>query len=145
MTQAKLATLEEIILHPSNWDDATNYFLDHFATEPAFLEMSQKTSLPIIIEMMGELAKHLFQKEAVALVNPMMFKVKPFHMIHGTCVVEGRLITFVYLTTVHKGVFSVGNLATQKMEHSSRVSALPLGSMDDEDEMYQEPWNSNPN
>ncbi|MEQ1746203.1 MAG: hypothetical protein ABMA02_12310 [Saprospiraceae bacterium] len=145
MTQAKLATLEEIILHPSNWDDATNYFLDHFATEPAFLQMGQKTSLPIIIKMMGELAKHLFQKEAVALVNPMMFKVKKFHMIHGTCLVEGRLITFVYLTTVHKGVFTVSNLALQKMEHSSRVSALPLDQMDDEDEMYQEPWNANPN
>ncbi|MFN0014515.1 MAG: hypothetical protein ACKVU2_08195 [Saprospiraceae bacterium] len=145
MTQAKLATLEEIILHPSDWDGATNYFLDHFATVPAFLEMSKKTSLPIIIKMMGELAKHLFQKDAVALVNPMMFKVKLFHMIHGTCLVEGRLITFVYLTTVHKGVFSVGNLTTHKMEHSSRVSALPLDHMDDEDEMYQEPWNANPN
>lgn len=145
MTQAKLATLEEIILHPDNWDDATSFFLDHFAAEPAFMQMSRKTSLPIIIQMMGELAKHLFQKKEVALVNPTMFKVKAFNMIHGTCFAGGRLITFVYLTTIHKGVFSVGDLATNKLEHSTRVSALPLGNLDDEDEMYQEPWNTNPN
>ncbi|MBX2893121.1 MAG: hypothetical protein KF734_19580 [Saprospiraceae bacterium] len=145
MTQAKLATLEEKLLHPDDWDQAINYFFDHFGTEPAFLELSKKTRLPIILTMMGEIGKKLFQKEAVALVNPMMFKVKEFNMIHGTCIIEERLITFVYLMNIHKGVFSIANLQTNKVEHCSRVSALPLTELNDEQEMYEEPWNSNPN
>lgn len=145
MTNAKLATLEEIILHPDNWDDATGYFLNHFATEQAFMEMSHKTSFPIIIKMIGELCRQLFKKDSVALVNPTMFRVKPLHMIHGTCMAEGKLILFVYLTSIHKGVFSIGNPFTNDTMHSSRITALPLGDLDGEDNMYQEPWNSNPN
>lgn len=145
MTQAKLATLEEKLLHPDDWDEAMSYFFDHFGTEPEFLELSRKTRLPIILTMMGEIGKQLFHKDAVALVNPVMFKVKEFNMIHGTCIAEGRLFTFVYLTHVHKGVFHIANLETMKVEHSSRVSALPLDELPDEDQMYEEPWNSNPN
>jgi len=146
MTQAKLEILEQKLLHPNDWDEAMNYFFDHFGTEPDFLEMSKKTRLPIILTMMGEIGKQLFHKNTVALVNPMMFKVKEFGMIHGTCITEGRLITFVYLMNIHKGVFSIANLATNKVEHCSRVSALPLGKLDDDDDqIYEEPWNINPN
>ncbi len=145
MNQAKLDRLEEKLQDPEDWDQAMNYFFDHFGTEPEFLEMSQKTRLPIILTMMGEIGKQLFHKEEVALVNPMMFKVKEFNLVHGTCVTEGRLITFVYLMNIHKGVFSIANLQTMKVEHCSRVSALPLGSVEDEDHMYSEPWNINLN
>jgi hypothetical protein len=145
MKDAKLATLEDIILHPDNWDDATGYFLNHFATDPAFMDMSKKANLPIIIKMMGELCKQLFKKDTVALVNPTMFRVKSLHMIHGTCVVERQLIMFVYLTSIHKGVFSIGNPFTNDTMHSSRITALPLGDLDDEDTMYREPWDTNPN
>ena len=99
MNQAKLDRLEEKLQDPEDWDQAMNYFFDHFGTEPEFLEMSQKT----------------------------------------------RLITFVYLMNIHKGVFSIANLQTMKVEHCSRVSALPLGSVEDEDHMYSEPWNINLN
>ena len=107
--------------------------------------MSVKTRLPVIMTMMGEIGKQLFHKDEVALVNPMMFKVKEFDLIHGTCLTEGRLITFVYLMNIHKGVFSIANLQTMKVEHCSRVSALPIGTLQDEENMYKEPWNTNPN
>jgi hypothetical protein len=145
MTQAKLATLEQKLLHSDDWDQAMSYFFDHFGTEQEFLQMSKKTRLPIILTMMGEIGKQLFHKEMLTLVNPMMFKVKEFNIIHGTCVTEGRLFTFVYLMNIHKGVFSIANLETNKVEHCSRVSALQFGDLEDEDQMYDEPWNRNPN
>jgi hypothetical protein len=145
MTQAKLATLEQKLLHPDDWDEAMNYFFDHFGNDSEFLELSKKTRLPIILTMMGEIGKQLFHKDAVALVNPMMFKVKEYNMIHGTCITEGRLIAFVYLMNIHKGVFSITNLATMQIEHCSRASALPIGHLENESELYEEPWNINPN
>lgn len=145
MTQAKLETLEQKLLHSDDWDQAMSYFFDNFGTEQEFLQMSKKTRLPIILTMMGEIGKQLFHKETLTLVNPMMFKVKEFNIIHGTCVTEGRLFTFVYLMNIHKGVFSIANLETNKVEHCSRVSALQFGDIEDEDQMYDEPWNRNPN
>jgi hypothetical protein len=145
MTQAKLAVLEQKLLHPDDWDQAMSYFFDHFGTEQEFLQMSKKTRLPIILTMMGEIGKQLFHKETLTLVNPMMFKVREYNIIHGTCVIEDRLFTFVYLMNIHKGVFSIANLETNKVEHCSRVSALQFGDIEDEDQMYDEPWNRNPN
>lgn len=145
MTQAKLALLEQKLLHPTDWDQAITYFFDHFATEKAFIGMSRKTHQPIIVTMMGELGKQLFHKRAVAIMDPTVFKVKEFNMLHGTCLMEGRLITFVYLMNAHKGIFSVANLATNKMEHCSRVSALALNDLDAGDDIYEEPWNKTPN
>lgn len=37
------------------------------------------------------------------------------------------------------------NLATNKMEHCSRVSALPLDDLDNDTDIYEEPWNKTPN
>lgn len=133
------------MLHPDEWDRAMNYFFDHFGTEPEFLAMSRKTRLPIILTMLGEVMKQLLHLEEVALINPAMFKVDKFHMIHGTCLSEGRLITFVYLQDIHKGVFCIASLINMRVEHCSRVSALPLGSWEDEEQMYREPWNQSPN
>ena len=145
MTQAKLTKLEQKLQDPDDWDEAMSYFLDHFGADPVFLQMSKKTRLPIILTMMGEISKQLFHKETVTLENPMMFKVREFDIIHGTCVAEGRLFTFFYLMKIHKGVFSVANLETNKVEHCSRVSALQFGDIEDEEHMYDEPWNRNPN
>jgi hypothetical protein len=144
MTQAELETLEQKVLHPDKWEEAMPYFFDHFGTLQAFLDLSERTSLPIVLTMLGQIGKVLFQKEAVSLLNPSMFKVKTFNMLHGSCIIENKLVAFVYLMNIHKGVFSISNLETLKMEHCSRVSALPIASLDD-DGMYQEPWNANPN
>lgn len=141
MTREKLAELEKRILHPNDWDKAMGYFLDHFGVHKEFMDISQKTQLPIVVKMMGEMAKYVFKKQSVAFVNPMIFRVKEFNMIHGHALVEGKTLAFVYLTHIHKGVFCIGDPLTGALFHSTRISALPLGNLDKDTDVYQEPWN----
>jgi len=145
VTDDKLAGLAKIIQHPDKWEDTTKYFLDHFASDQEFMDLGKRTRITVILKVIGEIAKKVLNKPMVAIENPIMFRVKSMNMIHGSCTSEGWVMMFVYLTDIHKGVFSTSKPFSKEQAFSSRITALPMTDLDDEDQIYQEPWNINPN
>lgn len=145
VSDEKMAQLAKHIQHPDKWEESTQYFLDHFASDQEFMEMGKKTRIDVLLKIMGEVAKKVLNKPVVRIENPQMYRVKSMNMIHGSCTSEGWVMMFVYLTNIHKGVFMTTKPFTKGQSFSSRITALPLTGLDDEDKIYEEPWNNNPN
>ncbi len=140
-----LARLAEIVQHPDKWEDSTKYFLDHFASDQEFMEMGKRTRIDVLLKIMGEVAKKVLNKSLVRIENPQMYRVKSMNMIHGSCTSEGWVMMFVYFTNIHKGVFSTTKPFSNQTGFSSRVTALPMPELDNEERLYGDQWNMNPN
>ncbi len=125
MTHKKLAGLKKYILHPNGWDKAIGYFLDYFGVHKAFTGISHSTQRPVVVKMMGEMARYLFKKQPVAFVNPMIFRIKALNTIHGHARVEGNTLAFVYLTHIHKAIFCIGSPLTGALARYPHFGLAP--------------------
>ena len=145
MTDAMLNTLKEKLLHPKDWEQALFYFFDHFANEKAFIEMGKKAKIPIFETLIGELCLDLFRQSPVKIEELQVFKVKEFDLIHGGCFVGNHFIVFIYLTKLHRGVFGIADKFNGNLKHTTRITALPPEELKDEDLLYGDYNEMNPN
>lgn len=148
MTAATVQELARKIQHPTEWEEAFPYFLQKTVHDPDFFHHGQKTSIPIILQMLSIIAGHGADESEIKLINPVMARHPEYHLIHGMAHVGPRVISFVYLTDIHQGVFDITDPVTETSERRSRCSALPL-NQDPNDPQYQkiytEDYNLHPN
>lgn len=71
-------------------------------------------------------------------------EIQEYHVFHGTCFVENKIVNFVCSSNIHRGVFVLTDSDTGKPEQCSRISALPFGA-EDEDSMCRNTWEINMN
>ena len=123
MTYQHLAQLEHLLMHEASFEKTYSYFMDHFGVNPAFIDVGQKTSVPNIITMLGEIARQFFQNEAIVMTDLLVIKVDKFNLLHGFVHVEGHLMVFFYCKKVNRGMACLQNmLSLTSKTHYFRIT-----------------------
>jgi hypothetical protein len=119
MTYPHLAHLEHLLMHEEAFEKTYSYFMDYFGVNPAFIEVGQKTSVPTITTMLGEICRQFFKKEAIVLTGLMVIKVDELNLLHGFVHVEGHLMVFFYCKKINRGMACLNNMlsATSKTHY----------------------------
>jgi len=98
-----LGKLRERMLHPTDYELALNYFLEEFAGDARFLEVSEPDDAPHLVAVLAQVvAKALGQR--VAIDTPKVFLLREHQFYHGNAAVAGRVVLFFYFKQADTGL-----------------------------------------
>ena len=108
MQTEHFSTLKEKILAAENFNEPWEYFFEHFAENPAFMNMGKKTQNSLLQSILEEVGERLFRQK-VKVTNMMLTEIPQHHFIHGACFVQGRMASVLYFKDIQVGMLSVVN------------------------------------
>jgi hypothetical protein len=98
-----LATLRAHLLHPTHYERAVTYFLEEFAGDAAFLQLSEPDEAPALVDVLTQVASRAFGRR-VAFEAARIFRLGAHRFYHGNAIVEGRALLFCYFEDADTGV-----------------------------------------
>jgi len=91
------------MLHPTDYELALNYFLEEFAGDTGFLDVSEPDNAPHLLAVLAHVAgKALGEK--VAFDEAKLFLLREHRFYHGNAVVGRRVLLFFYFQDADTGV-----------------------------------------
>jgi len=106
MDLSLLATLQDKLIHGTNFSDIFTYFLDHFGEDPEFIDQGECVRNEFLEQMYLQVGLQLFGRP-VALTN-MLFKHLPeHHFYHGGACLGGKVANVLYFEDVCVGLLGV--------------------------------------
>jgi hypothetical protein len=77
-----LGVLRERLNHPTDWEQAVNYFLEEFAGDAEFVRASDKETMPHLIAMLDEVvSKDIGRK--IKLEGALVSYLREHRFVHG--------------------------------------------------------------
>jgi hypothetical protein len=101
-----LAELRARVLHPTDYEQAVNYFLEEFAGDPEFVTLSDVDSMPHLIEVLGQVASKDLGR-TVAVEGALVSNLRTHGFIHGNGQVDGRIAIFFYFQDADAGILFI--------------------------------------
>jgi hypothetical protein len=98
-----LGVLRERMLHPTDYELALNYFLEEFAGDVAFLNVSEPDDAPHLLAVLAHVAGKALGKKAV-FDEAKLFLVREHGFYHGNAAVAGRVVLFFYFQEADTGI-----------------------------------------
>ena len=102
-----LGVLRERMLHPTDYETAVHYFLEEFAGDAKFLELSLPEAAPALLTVLGRVAASALGQPTVAVENSRIFRVPEHRFYHGNAAVAGRVVLFFYLEEADTGIMAI--------------------------------------
>jgi hypothetical protein len=98
-----LAALRLRMLHPTDFDQAVNYFLEEFAGDAGFMQASEPEEAPQLVTVVRiGVSKALGQK--VELEQPFVSRLSGYGFFHGNARADGRIALFFYFQEDDTGI-----------------------------------------
>jgi hypothetical protein len=85
------------------WD----YFLSDFAENASFCEMGRKCENKTVEELIGVVGRQLFSQDTVAISDLQLVEIPELQLIHGACLLEGKMTGLLYFPQNKAGVVAV--------------------------------------
>lgn len=100
-----LGVLEAKLQHPTDYDQALNYFLEEFAGDADFVAQSHAEEAPRLEVVIRRVAAQALGRESpVALDHFKALRLAQLHFTHGNAVVAGRVAIFFYFEGANTGL-----------------------------------------
>lgn len=98
-----LSVLRERMLHPTDYDQAVNYFLEEFAGDAAFIKASDPEEMPHLIAVLGRVVSQAVGK-TVALEGALVSHLREHRFVHDNARADGRIVLFIYFSEADTGL-----------------------------------------
>ena len=98
-----LDELRKRMLHPTDYELALNYFLEEFAGDSKFLEISEPDDAPHLVAVLTHVASKALGQLATIEV-PKTFLLREHQFYHGNAVVADRVVVFFYFKQADTGL-----------------------------------------
>jgi hypothetical protein len=98
-----LAVLRERLLHPTDYDQALNYFLEEFAGDSAFVRASDPDEAPHLKAVLNHVVSGAIGKR-VEIEGALVSHLREQRFYHGNAKADGRIVLFFYFTEADAGM-----------------------------------------
>lgn len=98
-----LGVLRERMLHPTDYELALNYFLEEFAGDMKFLDVSEPDDAPHLLAVLEHVAEKALGQPA-KINTPRLFLLREHRFNHGNAAVAGRVLLFFYFQDADTGL-----------------------------------------
>ena len=102
-----IATLRNLLPAAAGISDVWNYFFDHLATNPDFLDASEPCKSADLESKIEVAARSIFGKAKTRVKHGLWLQVPAHGLIHGSCSVEGCVTTALYFPDIQTGVAAI--------------------------------------
>lgn len=123
MTTEKSKHLENILKDGDNFAEIFDYFLTHFAEQPAFTQQSKKFKSPLIKELVSQASAQIFNKIPIQITNLLLLNHERLGIIHGAGWVEAKLFNVFYCKRINKGLLVI---TTGQGTQMARITPTPI-------------------
>jgi hypothetical protein len=110
-----LAELKVQVRRAKRLSDVWTYFLDHFGENPAFIELGERTSSPMLEAILVEIGRALYHRD-VKLIETLLTRLPEHDFIHGGCLLGGCLTNVIYFEDIQTGVLAVMPMRGKDMQ-----------------------------
>ena len=98
-----LGVLRERMLHPTDYEQAVNYFLEEFAGDVKFLRQSEPDAAPHLLAVLAHVASKALGRQ-VEFDDSKTFRLGEHRFYHGNAAVAGRALLFFYFEEADTGI-----------------------------------------
>jgi hypothetical protein len=98
-----LGVLRERLQHPTDYDQAMNYFLEEFAGDRAFVTASDPEKAPHLEAVLSHIASGALGKR-VQVEEALVSHLREYRFYHGNARADGRVVLFFYFTEADVGI-----------------------------------------
>ena len=98
-----LRVLRERMVHPTDYELAVNYFLEEFAGDVKFMELSEPDAAPHLLAVLTQVAARALGRR-VAFDAANVFWLREHRFYHGNAAVAGRMVLFFYFQEADTGI-----------------------------------------
>ena len=98
-----LRILRERMVHPTDYELAVHYFLEEFAGDVKFIELSEPDDAPHLQSVLTQVASRALGRP-IAFDDSKVFWLREHRFYHGNAVVEGRVVLFFYFQEADTGI-----------------------------------------
>jgi hypothetical protein len=120
-----LATLKEKLVTAENFSEVWTYFFDHFAEDPAFIALGDRTTSDFLNAVLAQVGGQLFKTPAV-LAGTLLTRLPEHQFLHGACTLNGRLANIIYFEDIHTGLLAVVVSESPARTQMVRFTGRPL-------------------
>ena len=90
-----LGILRERLLHPTDYDQAVNYFLEEFAGDGVFVRASEPDGAPHLKAVLNHVVSGALSKR-VEIEDALVSYLREHRFYHGNARADGRIVLFFY-------------------------------------------------
>jgi hypothetical protein len=101
-----LGVLRERMLHPTDYELAVNYFLEEFAGDKAFVQASDRETMPHLVAVLGKVVSQALDK-GVELEGALVSYLREHRFVHGNAQADGRIVLFFYFQDADTGMVMI--------------------------------------
>ena len=98
-----LRVLRERMVHPTDYELAVNYFLEEFAGDVKFMELSEPDAAPHLLAVLTQVAARALGRR-VEFDDAKVFWLREHRFYHGNAAVAGRMVLFFYFQEADTGI-----------------------------------------
>ena len=98
-----LGALRERMLHPTDYEQAVNYFLEEFAGDMAFVRGSEPEQMPHLVAVLNIVVSKAMGRHVEA-ENTLVSYLREHRFVHGNAQVDGRIVLFFYFEDADTGL-----------------------------------------
>jgi hypothetical protein len=98
-----LGALRERMLHPTNYEQAVNYFLEEFAGDAAFVRASEREQMPHLVAVLSVVMSKAVGRR-VEVENALVSYLREHRFVHGNARADGRVVLFFYFEDADTGL-----------------------------------------
>ena len=101
-----LGVLRERMLHPTDYEQAVNYFLEEFAGDAAFVRASEREQMPHLVTVLGNVVSNALGR-SVKLEGALVSNLREHRFVHGNGQADGRIVLFFYFEDADTGMVMI--------------------------------------
>lgn len=98
-----LGVLRERMLHPTDYELAVNYFLEEFAGDAEFVQVSDKEPMLHLVAVLQKVVSKSLGKD-VKLDGALVSYLRGHRFVHGNAQADGRIVLFFYFEDDDTGI-----------------------------------------
>jgi len=100
-----LSVLQTKLQHPTDYEQALNYFLEEFAGDAGFIGQSDPDEAQLLQAVIRRVAAQTLGRQTpMPLDHFKAFRLPQFHFTHGNAAVAGRVAIFFYFESADTGL-----------------------------------------
>lgn len=102
----RLNQLKEILVQEKDLSNIWDFFMDHFADHPEFLEYGDRSQSPLLEAVLPEICKQIFGKEVI-IQNLLLIYIPEYEFFHGPFYVQGQMGSAIYFEDINTGAIAI--------------------------------------
>ena len=125
MDLSKIQDLKRRLAECTDFVAFWEYYFDNFAENREFINLGRQVTGRRMHQILGEVAVRVLGKTELELRKPVLVEQPESNLVHGSCMVEGKVICILFFSDLDLGMAAVSELSGTFKTTYCRFSTTP--------------------